>query len=77
MQPVPNPMKAIAWMAGALASFLVMAVSVRELSAGMHDLPAREMLALAPLIVLIFWIGWYPETFLGPVADASQAWLAC
>lgn len=42
-----NPMKAIAWMVGALASFLVMAVSVRELSAGMH---AFEMLFLRSAI---------------------------
>ncbi len=42
-----DPMKAIAWMAGALVSFLVMAISVRELSAGMH---AFEMLFLRSAI---------------------------
>ncbi len=52
MRPSPmpvshNPVKAIAWMVGALASFLVMAVSVRELSAGMH---AFEMLFLRSAI---------------------------
>jgi drug/metabolite transporter (DMT)-like permease len=40
-------MKAIAWMVGALVSFLVMAVSVRELSAEMH---AFEMLFLRSAI---------------------------
>lgn len=36
MQPTKGPMIAIAWMMGALVSFLVMAVSVRELGAEMH-----------------------------------------
>ena len=51
MRPSPmhpsDPMRAIAWMVGALASFLVMAISVRELSAGMH---AFEMLFLRSAI---------------------------
>ncbi len=51
MHPGPmhphDPMRAIAWMAGALVSFLVMAISVRELSAGMH---AFEMLFLRSAI---------------------------
>ncbi len=51
MRPGPmhpsDPMEAIAWMAGALASFLVMAISLREPSAAMH---AFEMLFLRSAI---------------------------
>ena len=36
MQPDASPFKAIAWMLGALSSFAVMAVSVRELTGEMH-----------------------------------------
>jgi NADH-quinone oxidoreductase subunit M len=43
--------------------------------AELPDLTAREVLVLAPLVVLIFWIGIYPETFLGPIAQSSQAWV--
>lgn len=33
--------------------------------AGLNDMDAREMLTLLPMVVLIFWIGVYPDTFLG------------
>lgn len=33
--------------------------------AGLKDMDAREMLTLLPMVVLIFWIGVYPDTFLG------------
>jgi len=33
--------------------------------AGLNDINAREMLALLPLALLIFWIGVYPNAFLG------------
>lgn len=33
--------------------------------AGLRDMDAREMLTLLPMVVLIFWIGVYPDTFLG------------
>jgi NADH-quinone oxidoreductase subunit M len=33
--------------------------------AGLHDIDAREMITLLPMIILIFWIGVYPDTFLG------------
>jgi NADH-quinone oxidoreductase subunit M len=33
--------------------------------AGLRDINMREVLALFPMIVLIFWIGIYPDTFLG------------
>jgi NADH-quinone oxidoreductase subunit M len=39
------------------------------------DLTARDLLVLAPLIVLIFWIGLFPDTLLGPISTSSQAWL--
>jgi NADH-quinone oxidoreductase subunit M len=32
--------------------------------AGLPDLDAREFVALLPMVVLIFWIGIYPNTFL-------------
>jgi len=46
-----------------------------ELSAGMRDLTGREMAALAPLLLLIFWIGLYPETFLEPIRSSATAWV--
>jgi len=33
--------------------------------AGLHDIDAREMITLLPMIILIFWIGVYPDAFLG------------
>ena len=56
-----NPIKAIAWMAGALVSFLVMAISVRELSAGMHAfemLFLRSTIGLAILAAVLSVKGW-------------------
>jgi NADH-quinone oxidoreductase subunit M len=44
------------------------------LSEKMQDLDGMEMLMLAPLILLIFWIGIYPETFLGPIQESATAW---
>jgi NADH-quinone oxidoreductase subunit M len=35
-----------------------------------HDLRFNEILALAPLLVLIFWIGLYPKPFLQPIQPA-------
>lgn len=40
-----------------------------------RDLTPLEVAALAPLVVLIFWIGLYPDTFLQPIDQAGQAWL--
>ncbi len=58
----PNePLKAIVWMVGALASFLVMAVSVRELSAGMHAfemLFIRSVIGVAILSAVLSVRGW-------------------
>ena len=39
MHAESSPFKAIAWMVGALVSFAVMAISVRELTGEMHALP--------------------------------------
>jgi NADH-quinone oxidoreductase subunit M len=33
--------------------------------AGLHDIDAREIMTLLPMVILIFWIGIYPDTFLG------------
>jgi NADH-quinone oxidoreductase subunit M len=44
------------------------------LSEKMQDLDGMEMLMLAPLVILIFWIGIYPETFLGPIQESATAW---
>ncbi len=33
--------------------------------AGLKDMDGREILALLPMVILIFWIGIYPDTFLG------------
>ena len=32
---------------------------------GLKDIDAREIMTLLPMIILIFWIGIYPDTFLG------------
>jgi NADH-quinone oxidoreductase subunit M len=38
----------------------------------LKDVNLRELLALAPLLVLIVWIGVYPATFLAPMEAAVQ-----
>lgn len=61
MRPDPSPLKAIAWMIGALVSFTVMAVSVRELSSGMHAfqmLFVRSMIGLLVLAAVLSIKGW-------------------
>ena len=42
----------------------------------LEDLTAREMLILAPLVFLIFWIGFYPRTFLEPMDPAVDQLVA-
>ena len=32
---------------------------------GLSDIDAREIMTLLPMVILIFWIGIYPDTFLG------------
>ena len=61
MQPEGHLLKAIAWMGGALVSFTVMAVSVRELSPTMHAfemLFIRSAIGVAILSVLLSATGW-------------------
>ena len=53
---------AIAWMVGALTSFAVMAVSVRELSGGMHAfqmLFIRSVVAIPILAAVLSFKGWW------------------
>jgi len=33
--------------------------------AGLNDVDAREIITLLPMIILVFWIGVYPDAFLG------------
>ena len=42
----------------------------------MTDLSAREILLFAPLIVLVFWMGIYPSTFMNPMGAAIQQVIA-
>jgi NADH-quinone oxidoreductase subunit M len=41
----------------------------------LRDMNARELLAMAPILVLIVWIGVYPTTFLAPMEAAVRALL--
>ena len=41
-----------------------------------RDMNARELLSVAPLLILIVWIGVHPTTFLGPMEAAVGALLA-
>jgi drug/metabolite transporter (DMT)-like permease len=53
--------KAIAWMGGALLSFTAMAISVRELSSGMHAfemLFIRSAIGVVILTVVLWATGW-------------------
>ena len=43
---------------------------------GLADLTRREWIALAPLILFIFWIGWHPSTFLDRSEPAITTFLA-
>ena len=45
-----------------------------EANRSLRDLSAREITLLAPLVLLMFWIGIYPSTFLRPT-DAASAHL--
>jgi NADH-quinone oxidoreductase subunit M len=49
---------------------------VKEQVAGMKDLRPRELLAVAPLIALIFFIGVYPKPVLDIINPAVQATMA-
>ncbi|MCP4897671.1 MAG: NADH-quinone oxidoreductase subunit M [bacterium] len=45
---------------------------VHEENKNLKDMNLREMLALAPLLILIVWIGVHPNTFLGPMEAAVR-----
>jgi len=49
---------------------------VRGLSSRTHDLSTRELIILAPLVILVFWLGVYPETALGPIRPAADRAIA-
>ena len=42
-----------------------------EANAGLKDLPLREIVVLAPLVVLIVWVGVYPKPFLDRMEPAA------
>jgi NADH-quinone oxidoreductase subunit M len=42
---------------------------------GLPDLTRREAFALVPLVVLIFWIGLFPQTFLSRMAPSVDAFI--
>jgi NADH-quinone oxidoreductase subunit M len=44
--------------------------------AALPDLTARELAILVPIVVIIFWIGVHPVTFLEPVQATGQAWVS-
>ena len=61
MQLGGHLVKAIAWMGGALLSFTAMAISVRELSSGMHAfemLFIRSAMGVAILVPIVWATGW-------------------
>jgi NADH-quinone oxidoreductase subunit M len=41
-----------------------------EENKGLKDLNAREIITLVPILALIFWIGLYPQTFLGLITPS-------
>ncbi|HSL92458.1 MAG TPA: hypothetical protein VK863_07395, partial [Candidatus Limnocylindrales bacterium] len=47
-----------------------------EKNLGLPDLNAREVAYLLPLLVMIFWIGVYPQTFLRKMDASVQATVA-
>ncbi len=48
---------------------------LRGKAEGLKDLTGPELVCLLPLVVLIFWIGIYPATFLQPIQVAVTEWL--
>jgi NADH-quinone oxidoreductase subunit M len=48
---------------------------VGEASRSLPDLTARELGILAPVVVLIFWIGVAPAAFLAPIERSAQFWV--
>ncbi len=48
----------------------------REANKSLTDLSAREIITLAPILVVIFWIGLYPKPFFTLIAPAVEKLLA-
>jgi NADH-quinone oxidoreductase subunit M len=48
----------------------------KEANKSLHDISLREILTLAPILVMIFWIGLYPKPFFGLIAPAVEKLLA-
>ncbi|MDP8225915.1 MAG: NADH-quinone oxidoreductase subunit M [Candidatus Lernaella stagnicola] len=46
-----------------------------EANQGLADLNKREWAYLLPLVLLIFWIGVYPQTFLNKIQPSVERWL--
>jgi NADH-quinone oxidoreductase subunit M len=44
-------------------------------NASLKDLTSREVIALAPLVALVFVIGWFPSTFLDRMTPSVEATL--
>ncbi len=42
---------------------------------GLHDLTAREVVVLLPILVFVVWIGVYPNTFLRPIEPSVKNFL--
>ena len=42
---------------------------------GLLDLDTRERIVLLPLVVLMFWLGIYPNPILSKIEPSAQAWL--
>lgn len=47
-------------------------METNEKVSGLADVSGRELLTLAPMIILIFWIGVHPDTFLGFMHESVQ-----
>jgi NADH-quinone oxidoreductase subunit M len=45
----------------------------QEKNRHLPDLKRREVIVLAPLVIFVFWIGLYPNTFLKPMEPSVKA----
>jgi NADH-quinone oxidoreductase subunit M len=46
---------------------------VKEATAGFTDLTRQELIVLLPVVVIILWIGIYPQMFLGIAEPAVRS----
>jgi NADH-quinone oxidoreductase subunit M len=47
-------------------------METNEKLTGLHDMDMREIMTLLPMVVFVFWIGVYPDTFLSFMHPAVQ-----